>query len=132
MMEALVAAIAAVVEGDLNGLATVRAASHRELSDAAAKLPKVFVSGSALARVLENWRRGLVADEDVQRWASFIRRGYVSGGTSGEIHPIEIEYDANDEALIVEIIGRLDEIGDRVDGSVDAREQEEMLRALRI
>jgi hypothetical protein len=130
-METLVAAIAAVVEGDLNSLATVRAASHRELWDAAAKLPQLFVSGSALAKVLENWRRGLFAAEDVQRWASFIRRGYVSGRASGEIRPIGIEYDANDEALIVEIIGRLDEIGDQVDGRIDAREQEEMLRALR-
>lgn len=130
-METLARAIAAVVDGDLNGLATVEAASHRELCDAAEKLPQLLVSSAALERVLESWRRGLFASEDVQRWASFIRRGYVSGRPSGEIRPIEIGYDANDEELIVEIIGRLDEIGDQIDGCVDAHEQEEMLRRLK-
>lgn len=127
----LQAAIAAIVEGDLNSLAAVRVASHIELIDAAAKLPQLFVSRLTLAKVLENWRRGLFAPEDVQRWASFVRRGYVSGRESGAICPIEIGYDANDEALIVEIVGRLDEIGDQVDGHIDAREKEEMLRVLR-
>lgn len=130
-METLAAAIAALLEGDLNSLETVCDVGHRELLEAAAKLPRLFVSRSALAKVLEDWGRGLFTAGDIQRWASFIRRGYVSGTASGELRPIEIEYDADDEELIVEIVGRLDEIGDRIDGYVDAREQEEMLRALR-
>ena len=130
-MKTLSAAIAAIVEGDLNSLPSVRIASHRKLWDAAVKLPRLVVSRSALARVVEEWHHGLFTAGDIQQWASFIRRGYISGIASDEIHPIEIEYDVNDEALIVEIIGRLDEIGDQIDGHIDAREREEMLRALR-
>ncbi len=131
VVKTLAAAIAAVVEGDLNSLATVQVAGDRELWDSSANLPRLFVSRSTLERVLEEWRGGLFTAEDVQQWASFIRRGFVSGRARGELHPIEIEYDADDEEMIVEIIGRLDEIGDRIDGHIDAAEQQEMLRSLR-
>ena len=129
-MKDLEAAIAAVVEGDVNRLSTVLTADHLELLDAAAKLPPLSVSRSALTRVLKEWRSGRCSADDVQKWASFVRRGYVSGKTSGSLRPIDIEYDAMDEELIVEIIGRFDEIGDLIDGSIDDNEQEEMLRAL--
>lgn len=131
VMRTLAASIAAVVAGDLNSLSTVRVASHRDLQDAAAMLPPIFVSRIALAKVLAQWRGGLSSAEDVQAWASFIRRGHVSGTACGAIKPIDIEYDAGDEELIVEIIGRLDEIGDQIDGHIDACEQDGMLRALR-
>lgn len=130
-METLAAAISAIVEGDLNGLAAVQAATHRQLRDAAAILPPLIISRPALVRVLEDLRCDLFPTEEIQRWASFIRRGYVPGRSQGEIHPIEIKYDANDEALIAEIIGRLDELGDQVDGQIDSHEQEAMLLALR-
>jgi hypothetical protein len=129
-MKPLTAAIAGIVAGDLNCLAVVLSASHRALSDAAAKLPPLLVSRSTLTKVLEDWHRGLFSAQDIQKWASFVRRGYVSGGAFGATRPIPIEYDAEDEALIVDIISRLDEIGDQIDGHIDAREVEEMLRAL--
>lgn len=129
-MEDLEAAIAAVVDGDVNRLSTLLTADHLELRDAAAKLPHLSVSRSALLRVLKEWRSGHCSADDVQQWASFVRRGYVSGKTSGGVRPIDIEYDAKDEELIVEIIGRFDEIGDLIDGRIDDTEQEEMLRAL--
>ncbi len=128
-MEDLGAAIAAVVEGDVSRLSTVLAADHLELLDAATKLSPLSVSRSALTRVLKEWRSGHCSADDVQQWASFVRRGYVSG-RSGGVRPIDIEYDAMDEELIVEIIGRFDEIGDLIDGIIDDNEQEEMLRAL--
>lgn len=128
-MEDLGAAIAAVVQGDVNHLSTVLAADHLELLDAATKLPPLSVSRSALTRVLNGWRSGHCSADDVQKWASFVRRSYVAGN-SGGIRPIDIEYDAIDEELIIKIIGRFDEIGDLIDGSIDDNEQKEMLRAL--
>lgn len=130
LMEDLEAAIAAVVEGDVNRLSTVMTADHLELLDAAAKLSPLSVSRSALTRVLKEWRSGHCSADDVQQWASFVRRGYVSGRPYDGLRRIDIEYDAIDEELIVEIIGRLDEIGDLIDGRIDDNEQEEMLRAL--
>jgi hypothetical protein len=130
-METLAAAIAGVVAGNVNCMAAVLAASHRALSDAAAMLPRLIVSRFSLTKALEDWRSGLFSAQDIQRWASFVRRGYVSGGASGATLPIRIEYDAHDEVLIADTIGRLDEIGDEIDGHVNASELDEMLRILR-
>jgi len=130
-MDALTAAIAAVISGDLSHMAALAAASDRALWDAAERAPRLVLSRFALTKVLDDWRRGFFSAEDVQRWASFIRRGYVSGTYSGELPPIAIDYDPKDEELIVGVIGRLDEIGDQVDGHIEPREMEELLRALR-
>jgi hypothetical protein len=129
-MEVLETAIAAVVAGDMSGLSTVLGASHPELQNAASNLPQLSISRSALTRVLNDWGSGTYDADNVQQWASFVRRGYVAGRGNGAIHPIDIEYDASDEELIVEIIGRFDEIGDLVDGRIDENEQVEMPRAL--
>ncbi len=129
-MESLESAVAAVLKGDVAHLPTVVAASHPELQEAAANLPQLSVSRSALTRILYEWRSGHCAAADVQKWASFVRRGYISGKTNGPLHPIDVQYDASDEELIVEIIGRLDEIGDIIDGYIDDEEQAEMLKTL--
>lgn len=131
-MEFLAKTIEAIVEGDLSGMVIVRAAPHDELLGAVAKRQPLIVSRVALVRVLESWRSGLFSAEEVQQWASFVRRGYVSGCELGEVNPILIDYDLKDEELILEIIGRFDEIGDRVDGKIDAYEQEEILRLLKL
>lgn len=129
-MNTLEAAIVAVVEGDLNELSTILAASHSNLLDAAAKLPRLTISRTTLIRVLSVWRSGRYTADDIRQWASFVRRGYVQGKASGVLRPINIRYDISDEELIVEIIGRLDEIGDKIDGEIDENEQKEMLRLL--
>jgi len=123
-------AVTAVVDGDVTHLATVLAANHFELRAAASNLPRLSVSRSALIKVLKEWRNGRCAADDVQQWASFVRRGYGPRKANGPLHPIDVEYDARDEDLISEIIGRLDEIGDMIDGCVSDEEQVEMLRIL--
>ena len=131
MMEDLEAAIAAVIAGDISSFAKILTADHTKLQNAAAKLPQLTVSRSALTRVLNDWRSGKCNADDVQQWASFIRRGYVPESTTdGGLHAIDIEYDSRDEELIVEIIGRLDEIGDLIDGDIDDNEQKNMLQSL--
>jgi len=129
-MKTLETTIAAIVAGDPSGLSMVKAANHPDLLDAAARLPSRTISRPALAKLLTSWRSDRCTADDVQQWASFVRRGYVAGVPVGPVRPIDIEYDARDEDLIVEIIGRLDEIGDLIDGEVDDNEREEMLRIL--
>ena len=80
--------------------------------------------------MLTGWRSGIYTAKDVQMWASFVRRGYVSQRTVGEVSPTAIAYDTDDEALIAEIVGRFDEIGEKIDGEIDDNEREEMLRVL--
>jgi len=88
------------------------------------------ISRAALMRVLLDWRSGTHSAVEVQQWASFVRRGYISGKPLRGGQPLDIAYDTDDEDLIVEIIGRFDEIGDLIDGSIDESEQVEMLRVL--
>ncbi|AMS41597.1 MULTISPECIES: hypothetical protein [Aminobacter] len=129
-MKTLEMTITAIVAGDLSGIPVLKAASHADLLDAAARLPQLTIARPALAKVLKSWRSGHCSADVVQQWASFARRGYIAGGVRGAVRPIDIEYDALDENLIVEVIGRLDEIGDIIDGEVDDNEREAMLRIL--
>lgn len=129
-MESLAIALNAVVVGDLDGLSAVTSAHHSDLLKASAALPRLTISRTALVRLLTVWSSGRSTADEVQRWASFVRRGYCSGQTSYALHPVDIAYDPRDEELIVEIVGRLDEIGDGVDGDIDEGERAEMLRRL--
>lgn len=129
-MKTLEMTIAAIVAGDPGGLSMAKAANHPGLLNAAVRLPPLTIARSALVRVLKSWRSGHCTADEVQQWASFVRRGFIAGAARSAVRPIDIEYDTCDEDLIVEIIGRLDEIGDMVDGEVDDNEREEMLRIL--
>jgi len=129
-METLETAVAAAIEGDLSGFAIIVAANHSDLLKAATNLPQLLVSRSSLASVLQEWQGGFQTADNIQQWASFVRRGYVSGKGPEPTLPLDIKYDPIDEELIVEIIGRLDEIGDLVDGDISDSEREEMLCAL--
>ncbi len=129
-MEAIEGSILNVVNGDLYALPVILEADQSELLQAAANLPQLMITKITMIRVLTALRCGDITADRVQQWASFVRRGYVSGKGSGGIQPIDIAYDKGNEELIAEIIARLDEIGDLIDGEVDAIEQQEMLTAL--
>jgi hypothetical protein len=129
-MEPLEAAILGVVAGDIGCLHSVLTEDHSKLQVAAAKLGQLCVSRSAVANVVRAWHSGGSSAKDVQRWASFVRRGYVEGATVFPVRPLDIDYDPRDEDLIAEFIARLDEIGDLIDGHVDDDERKKMLQAL--
>ena len=129
-MESLEAAMLRVVAGDIGCPSSVLTADHSKLQEAAEKLGPLCVSRLAVSNVVRTWRSGKFSAEDVQRWASFVRRGYVGGAAVSPIRPISILYDAQDEELIVETIGRLDEIGDLIGGHVDDEEQKQLIQAL--
>jgi hypothetical protein len=129
-MAILEPALTAVLAGDLSHLSTVLAAEQVELKAAASGLPFLSISRSSLRRVIADWRSGAHRAADVQRWASFVRRGYVAGTRTGAVYPIDIEYEADREDVIAEIVSRLDEIGDLIDGCIGETEKIEMLRAL--
>lgn len=129
-MKNLKLALDAVIAGEITVLPIVLSATQQELLDAAAEEPCKSVSRTALIRILKDWRDGHCGANDVQQWASFIRRGYTTGQSRVNLRPIDIPYDEFDEDLIVETLARFDEIGDIIDGEIDDSEQKEMLRAL--
>lgn len=85
----------------------------------------------AVARAIVGWLNGAWSTESLQAWASFVRRGYVAGAVRGTLQPIDIAFEADHEELLATIIGRLDELGDLVDGQITAGEAAELLAALR-
>jgi len=129
-MITLESALSAVAAGELDAFSILKAADSTKLQAAARNLNSLTISRAALMRVLLDWRSGTHSAVEVQQWASFVRRGYISGKPLRGGQPLDIAYDTDDEDLIVEIIGRFDEIGDLIDGSIDESEQVEMLRVL--
>ena len=117
------------VAGDLRHFDTILKSDHEDIRAAAAE--RLRVERNGLLDVLNAWGRGELADAQVQAWASFIRRGYVASRDLRPLRPIDIEYDPAWEELIVEVLARLEALGDLVDGNVSDDERGSMVEALR-
>jgi hypothetical protein len=79
--------------------------------------------------VLLAFQRGDAPAELVNKWAWLIRAGYVPGG-SGPIRPLSIEYDPAAQDLVGDIVGRLTELGDLIDGEIGPQELADMILAV--
>jgi hypothetical protein len=92
-------------------------------------LPASTLSGDAVQHVLRQLERE-AAPSLVQHWASFMKRGYITGKRAGKITPLDIPYDQAHEDTIVEALTRMDEIGDLIDGELAAGEIAELIERL--
>lgn len=118
--------------GDLEAVALMSHLDHADLleAQAAAGQPLVVTRDAAVA-VLRGLLDHRFAPAVVQPWASFIRRGYIARPAAGlPIQPLEIEFDETCEDAISEVVSRLDEIGDVVDGEVTSSEILDFLQLL--
>jgi len=59
-----------------------------------------------------------------------MRRGYVAGAQAGPISSIAIDFEAPFEQAIADVISRLDELGDSIDGVIGDEDLQDMLRSL--
>lgn len=125
----LAQALLRVLHGDLRDFALIQGSIHSDLEKAAGELGDLVLSKAAVRTALEAWRDGRISDVQVQAWASFVRRGYVSGVT-GPVRSIDIYYEEAFEDLIASVIARLDELGDIIDGEISDKELTEMLSSL--
>ncbi len=66
----------------------------------------------------------------VQRWASFVRRGYVTGGDDRPAVAVDIDWDKAAEEDIAEAVSRMDELGDSIDGDIRPEEMDSLSGAL--
>ncbi len=128
-MSDLAQALSRALHGDLRDFALIREAFHPELEKAEGELGSLVLSKAAVRAMLEKWRNRQVSDEQVQAWASFMMRGYLSEG-SGPIQCLGIDYEEEFEELIASVISRLEELGDVIDGEISGRELAEMLSSL--
>jgi hypothetical protein len=120
-------ALMSAVRGDPHAMAVVAAADHQDLRATAPT--RLVVSRDAAIAVLLGLNQGTITPDEAQRWASFVRWGHVAG-TSGPIAPLDIDYEDAFEDHIVEAVGRLDQIGDLVDGEVTRGEVLDLLQLL--
>jgi hypothetical protein len=120
----------AVLAGRPSAVLLLEMVSHDHLAAAAASLDmRLEVSRDATVGVLRGLADGTLAPGDVQRWASFVRRGYTTSAVS-PVRPLDIEYESSWEDCIAEAVSRLDEIGDSIDGDVTPEEVCELLQML--
>ena len=124
-------ALAQVVGGDPLALPLVASLSQADLLLAATLLHSpLVVTRRAAASVLKGYAGATYSPQQVQAWASFVRRGYVASPSKEPIRPLDIEYEEAWEDAIVEVVSRLDEIGDLIEGEVTVGDALDLLELL--
>ncbi|SRR6266571_6418972 len=106
------------VNGDFAAFSLLLNQPHRAIEQCRQTLPNLILTADGLRQVLLALLEHRIDEGSVQKWASFVRRGYVAKAFKDPVAPIVIDYDSSAEELIAEIIARLDEIGDEIDGVV--------------
>jgi hypothetical protein len=108
--------VKSVVAGDVAAITDLLTVPQGRLLDEVRNV-ELVLNRESLARVLHRLEDHQIDSAQVQRWASFMRRGFFSGQSGERIKPITIEYEQSYEDEIADIVSRLDEIGDVIDGA---------------
>jgi hypothetical protein len=125
-----------VVQGNLEAFPRLLKQQHSALSECRSNLAELVLTAAAVRKVLLALERNQVSPNLVQQWASFVRRGYIANAdfipdvSSQPVKPIEIDYEPSVEDQIADVISRLDQIGDVIDGEVTDNDVREMLDEL--
>ena len=120
-----------IVSGDVTHIRAIEMHQDAEIVKVAEEMPStsLILMPNAVKRVLMGLLEGEILPEQAQTWASFVKRGYKSGG-HGPVRSISIPYDASHEDGIADAVSRLDELGDLIDGSLDEQEIRLLLKNL--
>ena len=118
--------VALAVNGDLKAFDRLLKLGPLAVDRAATSLPEMTLTRAGLLNVLLAFQNGAAAAETVQQWASFMRWGLV-GPFSGPAHTVNIAYDESHENDISDVVGRLDELGDLIDGTISRKELKAMI-----
>lgn len=128
--ERLASTLTDVLEGRVVSLRDLARAEPADVAEAGAELAPLTLGSDAAAKVLTAYLSGRLSAEEAQGWASFVRRGYLAGTSVASVRPLDIEYEADAEDEIAEVIARLDELGDSVDGEISEEEGRQLLALL--
>jgi len=116
--------------GDLSRLVTLLKAEHEQVRCAREQLSEYRLTRAAVLKVLLGLKDGAFSLSAVQEWASFMRCGFVGAPGGAPVQPIEIDWDPDAQDIIADVLSRLDELGDTIDGTVDEHEVNEMIARL--
>ena len=121
-----------VVEGDLSCLDQLIGYSQAAIERAYRQVERLLLTKAAVLRVLASLKVENFDPNTAQQWASLMRRGYIGGNVDDPpVTPIKIEYEPEFEEPISEVLSRLDELGDIVDGEIDQFELTELAMLLK-
>lgn len=118
------------VNGDLEAFALVLKQPHTIIQECRQALSELVLLPEVVRNVLIQLQRHVASPPEVQQWASFVMHGYVAGSKGGPILPIDIDYAPSTEEQIADVILRLDEIGDLIDGEISDDELASMIQKL--
>lgn len=120
-----------ILSGDTSQISALTRQGQHRVSELASGLPlqSRTLTAAAIKRVLSAYSKGDVSKEEAQAWASFMLRGYVSESDK-PVTPIQIEFEREREEDIVEVLARLDDLGERVDGIISQTELREFIERL--
>jgi hypothetical protein len=128
---AMTQALVAVLQGDPAAMDVLLSSEHKDLQAAATAVGQpALVTSSAAVRVLRGLLDNSWTPAQAQAWASFVRRGYVASRSVHPLRPLAINFDDAAEEEIAEVVSRLDEIGDLVDGDLTNGEIVDLLHLL--
>jgi hypothetical protein len=120
------AALRDAIAGDARAVERLQCSHDVLVAEADALSPLVLTSGS-LVRVLSDLRLRRISASEAQAWSSLMKRGYVRV-VDGPVRAIDIRWDPED--AIVEPLGRLDELGDVIDGTMPDEELDDWISRL--
>ena len=115
------------VHGDLEAFSFVQEQPPAAIQACRDSLPELVLPHNGIRKVLTELQRKHISPEQAQRWASFVRRGYIAGTQNGPVLPIDIDYEDSHEEQIAAAVARLDEIGDLIDGEISDDELQTMI-----
>jgi hypothetical protein len=103
--------------GDMRSLVALQAVPHEQVLDEVGTA-QLLVLRESVASVLSRLGRAEIEPEQARQWASFVRWGFAGHEHRGPLTPLSIEYEQAYEVQIADVVARLDEIGDVIDGEV--------------
>jgi hypothetical protein len=126
---ALKEVVSRAVAGDLEAFRRLLEHPPAQVEALRDTLPELVVTKQGLLRVVSAFASKAAPPELVQQWASSVRWG-LYGIIEGGRHSLHISYDSRKEDEIADVVGRLDELGDLIDGVISEKESSAMLRTL--
>ena len=117
------------VNGDLAAVSVLETLNRVD-ADALAGELNLVLSAEVVARVIAEYDAGVAPQRDVQRWAELMRWGHLPGPSGPVLSNLDVDYEYVAEDAIADAIGRLDELGDIVDGELRPGEAAQLRAAL--
>lgn len=121
---ALAALVRRVADGDVDGVDDIG------VTEEGGDLSPTELRREAVTGVLTRLRDGLLEPEAAQRWASFVRHGFVVGAAASPDAPIVVDTDPDDAESITDALDALDRLDDVGEGTLGPEQIDELLAAL--